>query len=134
MKRIIKELASEIRQAGGKFQHIKKTGSAAYSILTASLKTIAPLLREKNSWLTVGDNDGFEAIFLARNNQTAHASDISDTLLQETEERRTAFRTQQTKRRTHSIPRFLLRLRALQRIRSSFSATRIGSLRNAAGQ
>ena len=81
----IKELASEIRQAGGKFQHIKKTGSAAYSILTASLKTIAPLLREKNSWLTVGDNDGFEAIFLARNNQTAHASDISDTLLQETE-------------------------------------------------
>jgi 2-polyprenyl-3-methyl-5-hydroxy-6-metoxy-1,4-benzoquinol methylase len=81
----IKELASEIRQAVGKFQHIKKTGSAAYSILTASLKAIAPLLREKNSWLTVGDNDGFEAIFLARNNQTAHASDISDTLLQETE-------------------------------------------------
>ena len=81
----IKELSSGIKQKDDKFLHIKRSDSAAYSVLTTSLNALAPLFAEKNSWLTIGDNDGFEAIFLAKKNQTAHASDISDSLLQETE-------------------------------------------------
>ncbi len=81
----IKKLSSDIQNKSDKFLYIKRSESAAYSILATSLKALAPLFVDKNSWLTIGDNDGFEAIFLGKNNQSAHASDISDTLLRETE-------------------------------------------------
>jgi SAM-dependent methyltransferase len=77
----IKAMSVELQQKGEKFLHIKKNESAAYSILTTELETLTPLFAVRHSWLTIGDNDGFEANFLARKNQTAHASDISDTIL-----------------------------------------------------
>jgi 2-polyprenyl-3-methyl-5-hydroxy-6-metoxy-1,4-benzoquinol methylase len=81
----IKELSVELQQKSEKFVHIKKTESAAYAVCTASLESFAPLFVAPHTWLTIGDNDGFEANFLAKKNQTAHASDISDTILCESE-------------------------------------------------
>jgi 2-polyprenyl-3-methyl-5-hydroxy-6-metoxy-1,4-benzoquinol methylase len=81
----IREISVGLQQQSEKFLHIKKTESAAYSVLTTALETFSPLFATRHTWLTIGDNEGFEASFLARKNQTAHASDISDTILREAE-------------------------------------------------
>ena len=47
------------------------------------LDILKPLLKQKNTWLTIGDYNGFEAQYFKEHNQSVVASDISDAFLKE---------------------------------------------------
>lgn len=59
------------------------TDSVSYVLNIRTLKILEPLLKTKNTWLTVGDINGFEAKYFNEHNQNAIASDISDAILKE---------------------------------------------------
>jgi len=52
-----------------------------YLLKTRTLEILQPLLNQKQTWLTVGDYNGFEALYLKEHNQDVMASDISDYFL-----------------------------------------------------
>lgn len=64
---------------------IKNKDCIAYQIVKTTLDILQPFLNEKNHWLTIGDYNGLEANYLLNQNQSAVASDIADTFLQEAE-------------------------------------------------
>ncbi len=53
----------------------------AYWIHTVTLHMLDPFLDRENTWLTIGDYNGFEAQYFREHNQKVVASDISDTFL-----------------------------------------------------
>jgi len=61
----------------------KNKDCVGYLINTRTLKILDPLLKNNNTWLTVGDYNGFEAQYFGEHNQTVTASDISDMFLKE---------------------------------------------------
>ncbi len=76
----IKDLVSEKDQ---NFFHLKNQDCAGYRLGAEALQVLDPFLDSRRSWLTVGDNNGFEANYLAQKGQSVVASDISDALLAE---------------------------------------------------
>ena len=57
---------------------LRNKNCVAYMMGVRPLEILSPLLKEKNKWLTIGDHTGFEAKYLAEQNQDATASDLSD--------------------------------------------------------
>lgn len=76
----IKNLLNEKDQ---NFFHLKNQDCAGYRLAAESLRVLDPFLSSRYSWLTVGDNNGFEANYLTEKGQIVVASDISDALLAE---------------------------------------------------
>jgi len=66
----------------------RNTDCVSYKISIQYLDPLLPLLKEKNSWLTIGDFTGFEAQYLTEHNQNATASDISDVFLKDAYEQK----------------------------------------------
>ena len=60
---------------------LKNKNCVAYKINIRTLDTLKPILKFKNSWLTIGDYNGFEAKYFSENNQNVLATDISDSFL-----------------------------------------------------
>jgi SAM-dependent methyltransferase len=58
----------------------------AYWIHTETLHLFRPFLEKQNTWLTIGDYNGFEAQYFRERGQRVVASDISDTFLKEAKE------------------------------------------------
>jgi hypothetical protein len=46
-----------------------------------TLQSLAPFLKKRSNWLTIGDYNGIEANFLYSNGQNATASDLSDAII-----------------------------------------------------
>lgn len=65
---------------------LKQKDCIAYLINIKTLEILKPLLKSSNSWLTIGDYNGFEAQYFSEHNQVAIASDISDLFLKEAKE------------------------------------------------
>ncbi len=65
---------------------LKNKDCYAYWIHTETLRIMSPLMDRRNTWLTIGDYNGFEAQYLLEHGQEAVASDISDTFLKEAKE------------------------------------------------
>ena len=68
------------------FFTLKNKDCVAYKMGLRYLEIIQPLLKESNTWLTIGDCYGFEAKYLIEQNQNAVASNISDMFLKEANE------------------------------------------------
>jgi SAM-dependent methyltransferase len=62
---------------------LKNKDCVAFIINTRTLDILSPFLKNKNTWLTIGDYNGFEAKYFKEHNQAVIASDISDVFLQE---------------------------------------------------
>ncbi|MFC2121179.1 class I SAM-dependent methyltransferase [Bacteroidota bacterium] len=62
---------------------LRTKDSIAYLLNARTLDILKPLLKKKNTWLTIGDYNGFEAKYLKEHNQLVTASDISSAFLNE---------------------------------------------------
>jgi SAM-dependent methyltransferase len=62
---------------------LKNKDCIAYLLNIRTLDILKPLFYSKNTWLTIGDYNGFEARYLKEQNQPVIASDISDAFLKE---------------------------------------------------
>ena len=62
---------------------LKNKNCIAYLLGIRTLEILKPLYQNKNTWLTIGDYNGFEAKYLKEHNLPVIASDISDTFLKE---------------------------------------------------
>jgi hypothetical protein len=62
---------------------LKNKDCVAYILNIRTLKILAPFLNKNNTWLTIGDYNGFEAKYFLEHDQTVIASDISDPFLKE---------------------------------------------------
>ncbi len=60
---------------------LKNKDCYAYWIHTVTLDLMSPFLDRQNTWLTIGDYNGFEAQYFKEHNQKVVASDISETFL-----------------------------------------------------
>ncbi|MCL2074314.1 MAG: class I SAM-dependent methyltransferase [Marinilabiliaceae bacterium] len=63
------------------FYVLRNKDCVLYKFMVRQLELLRPLLKEKNSWLTIGDYTGFEAKYFAEQDQRATASDLSDVYL-----------------------------------------------------
>lgn len=62
---------------------LKNKDCLAYLLNIRTLEVLKPLFQKKNTWLTIGDYNGFEAKYLKEHNLPVIASDISDAFLKE---------------------------------------------------
>ncbi|MGB9748027.1 MAG: class I SAM-dependent methyltransferase [Bacteroidales bacterium] len=62
---------------------LKNKDCVGYFLNTRTLEILNPILKVKNTWLTIGDYNGFEAKYFQEHNQSVTASDISDVFLKE---------------------------------------------------
>jgi len=62
---------------------LKNKDCVAYYLNIRTLEILNPLLNKKNTWLTIGDYNGFEAKYFKEHGQSVIASDISDVILKE---------------------------------------------------
>jgi SAM-dependent methyltransferase len=62
---------------------LKNKDCIAYLLNVRTLDILKPLLHKKNTWLTIGDYNGFEAKYFQEKGQSVIASDISDVFLKE---------------------------------------------------
>lgn len=62
---------------------LKNKDCVSYKINIRTLEILKPILKTKNTWLTIGDYNGFEAKYFYEHNQSVIASDISDAFLKE---------------------------------------------------
>jgi SAM-dependent methyltransferase len=62
---------------------LKNKDCIAYLLNIRTLDILEPLLNNKNTWLTIGDYNGFEAKYFQEKGQPVIASDISDVFLKE---------------------------------------------------
>lgn len=76
-------LNSRRDEVEGRLFGMMNNDSIAYQLLKKTIDVIQPFVKNKNSWLTVGDYNGFEANYLIKNGQDAIASDITDMFLVE---------------------------------------------------
>jgi|GEM_PF-2925413 len=72
-----------IHEKEKRFYLHKKKDCVAYILHTRTLDLLKPFYKNRSTWLTVGDYNGFEALYLKEHNQSAIASDISDPFLKE---------------------------------------------------
>ena len=68
-----------------RFSSIKNKDCINYQIVKKYLDILQPFLKDRRSWLTIGDYNGLEANYLLERGQEAVASDITDIFLQEAE-------------------------------------------------
>lgn len=66
-----------------RFLLLRNKDSIAYTLSIRTLEILNPLLNKRNTWLTIGDYNGFEAQYFQEHNQSVIASDISDVFLKE---------------------------------------------------
>jgi SAM-dependent methyltransferase len=62
---------------------LKNKDCVAYFLNVRTLDILNPLFNKNNTWLTIGDFNGFEAKYFKEKNQIVTASDISDAFLKE---------------------------------------------------
>jgi SAM-dependent methyltransferase len=62
---------------------LKNKDCIAYLLNIRTLEILKPLFHNRNTWLTIGDYNGFEARYLTEHEQPVIASDISDAFLKE---------------------------------------------------
>lgn len=72
-----------IKEKDKRFFTLKNKDCIAYFLNIRTLEILNPLLNNKNTWLTIGDYNGFEAQYFKEHNQSVIASDISDIFLKE---------------------------------------------------
>jgi len=72
-----------IQEVDDPFYLHKNKDCADYLLNIRTLEILKPLLAERNTWLTIGDWNGFEAQYFKEHNQIVTASDISDVFLKE---------------------------------------------------
>jgi len=65
---------------------LKNKDCYAYWIHSVTLHLMDPFLNKKNTWLTIGDYNGFEAQYFKEHKQDVVASDIAETFLKEAKE------------------------------------------------
>lgn len=66
-----------------RFFPVLNKDSFVYKVIQRPLEDLLPLCKTQNSWLTIGDLQGFEAHFLNDKKQHAVASDIGSELLEQ---------------------------------------------------
>ncbi|HWZ23569.1 MAG TPA: methyltransferase domain-containing protein, partial [Cytophagaceae bacterium] len=65
---------------------LRNKDNAEYLINKRTLDILEPFLKNKSTWLTVGDYNGFEAKYLTEHNQEVVASDIATDFLKASQE------------------------------------------------
>lgn len=70
-------------QRDRRLAELRNHDCANYIMNVGTLQPLSPLLKNQNTWLTIGDYNGFEAQYFAEHGQDVTASDISDTFLVE---------------------------------------------------
>ncbi|MCU0444868.1 MAG: class I SAM-dependent methyltransferase [Microscillaceae bacterium] len=66
-----------------RFFVLRNQDCVAYWLNARTLGVLKPLWAKQNTWLTIGDYNGFEAKFFGEQNQDVMASDISEAFLKE---------------------------------------------------
>jgi SAM-dependent methyltransferase len=72
-----------INEKDKRFFSLKYKDCVSYLLNIRTLEILSPLLNNKNTWLTIGDYNGFEAQYFKEHHQSVIASDISDIFLKE---------------------------------------------------
>lgn len=78
-----KNIDNLIVQRDERFFVLKNKDCVGYKLNIRTLDLLTPLLKTKNTWLTIGDYNGFEAQYFSEKNQDVLATDISGTFLKE---------------------------------------------------
>lgn len=66
-----------------RFFTLRNKDCVEYLMNIRTLEILKPLLKKRNSWLTIGDYYAFEAQYFIEHNQSVVASDLSDVFLKE---------------------------------------------------
>jgi len=76
----MKNIISEIDE---RFFTLRNKDCVEYALNIRTLEILKPLLKKRNTWLTIGDYYAFEAQYFKEHNQDVVASDLSDVFLKE---------------------------------------------------
>src|ERR1700739_4496733 len=78
-----KHITSLMNEKDNRFFTLRNKDCIAYLLNARTLEPLDPILQKRNTWLTIGDYNGFEAKYFKEHNQSVMASDLSDSFLKE---------------------------------------------------